>query len=78
MYDFWIFLWFFFNFKIKGALYFVKRSGNEWSLIGKERKSPDETRGKTERKEIIMNVVYRIIELFRMSGDDWRVYRTVV
>ena len=43
-------------------------------MIRKERKSPDETRGKTERKEIIMNVVYRIIELIRMSGDDWRIY----
>ena len=67
-----------FSFKIQGALCFVKRNGNEWNLIGKERKSPDETQGKTERKEIIMTVVYRIIELFQMSGDDWRVYRIVV
>jgi len=45
-------------------------------MIGKEGKSPDETRGKTARKEITMNVVFRIIALFRLSGDNWRVYIT--
>jgi len=43
--------------KLKVRYVFVKRDGNEWGFFGNERKSPDETRGKTERREIIMNVV---------------------
>jgi len=44
-------------FKIKSALCFYGKERKLVEMLGKEQKSPDETRGKTERKEIIMNVV---------------------
>ena len=44
-------------FKIKSALCFYGKEQKLVEMLGKERKSPDETRGKTERREIKMNVV---------------------